>query len=107
MSDTRPPTPAPSFSGTSAPIASVVRMFLAIDAAFCRAERVTIAASMMPSSDELGDLVARCVQAVAFLRRPDFVDHHGALQPAVPSQLARRPVAGPRDERVPGATSVR
>ncbi len=29
-----PPPPAPSFSGTSATIASVVRMFLAIDAAF-------------------------------------------------------------------------
>src|ERR1019366_2887587 len=38
-----PPPPAPSFSGTSATIASVVRMFLAIEAAFCRAERVTIA----------------------------------------------------------------
>src|SRR6185312_1078594 len=50
MSGMPPPAPAPSFSGTSATIASVVRMFLAIEAAFCRAERVTIAGSMMPSA---------------------------------------------------------
>jgi hypothetical protein len=49
MSGMPPPPPAVSFSGTSATIASVVRMFLAIDAAFWSAERVTIAGSMMPS----------------------------------------------------------
>src|SRR5579875_170772 len=38
-----PPPPAASFSGISATIASVVRMFLAIEAAFCSAERVTMA----------------------------------------------------------------
>ena len=38
------------FSAISATIASVVRMFLAIDAAFCSAERVTIAGSMTPAS---------------------------------------------------------
>ena len=37
------------FSGASATIASVVRMFLAIDAAFCSAERVTMAGSMIPA----------------------------------------------------------
>src|SRR5581483_3754080 len=42
------PAPAFSFSGASATIASVVRMFFAIDAAFCSAERVTIVGSMMP-----------------------------------------------------------
>jgi len=31
------PAPAPAFSGASATIASVVRMFFAIDAAFCSA----------------------------------------------------------------------
>ena len=41
-----PPPPAPFSSCTSATIASVVRMFLAIDAAFWSAERVTIARSM-------------------------------------------------------------
>src|SRR6185312_4850160 len=45
------PPPAPfSFSGTSATIASVVRMFLAIEAAFCSAERVTIAGSITPAA---------------------------------------------------------
>src|SRR5659263_162305 len=35
-------------SGISATTHSVVRIFLAMDAAFCRAERVTSAGSMMP-----------------------------------------------------------
>ena len=45
------PAPAPTgfFSGGSATTASVVRMFFAIDAAFCSAERVTIAGSMTPA----------------------------------------------------------
>ena len=43
------PPPPPFVSAISATIASVVRMFLAIEAAFCSAERVTIAGSMMPS----------------------------------------------------------
>jgi hypothetical protein len=37
-------------SWISATIASVVRMFLAIEAAFCSAERVTMAGSMTPSA---------------------------------------------------------
>ena len=51
MSGMPPPAgiPAPSFSGGSATIASVVRMFFAIEAAFCSAERVTIVGSMTPS----------------------------------------------------------
>src|SRR5262245_36533586 len=45
------PAPAPtgSFSGGSATIASVVRMFLPIDAAFCSADRVTIVGSITPA----------------------------------------------------------
>ena len=43
------PAPAPS-TGASAMTASVVRNRAAIDAAFCRAERVTLAASMMPAA---------------------------------------------------------
>src|SRR2546422_1042267 len=43
------PAPAPCFSGASATIASVVRMFFAIDAAFCSAERVTMVGSMIPA----------------------------------------------------------
>src|SRR5262249_45256620 len=49
MSGMPAPTPAPAFSGASATIASVVRMFFAIDAAFCSAERVTIVGSVMPA----------------------------------------------------------
>ncbi|MEA2402488.1 MAG: hypothetical protein QOK00_2891 [Thermoleophilaceae bacterium] len=40
--------PPPFCSGISAMIASVVRMFFPIDAAFWSAERVTIAGSMTP-----------------------------------------------------------
>src|SRR3712207_8740485 len=50
MSGMPPPAPAVSFSGTSATIASVVRMFLAIEAAFCSADRVTMAGSMTPAA---------------------------------------------------------
>ena len=49
MSGMPPGMPPPSFSGGSATIASVVRMFLAIEAAFCSAERVTMVGSMTPS----------------------------------------------------------
>ena len=45
-----PPGMAGAFSGLSATTASVVRNSAAIDAAFCRAERVTFAGSMMPSA---------------------------------------------------------
>ena len=46
--------PAPTgtfFSGASATTASVVRMFFAIDAAFCSAERVTIVGSPIPHAE--------------------------------------------------------
>src|SRR6266545_1455811 len=49
MSGMPPPAIAGCFSGASATIASVVRMFLAIDAAFWSAERVTIVGSMIPA----------------------------------------------------------
>src|SRR5207248_7202597 len=49
MSGMPPPTPAGCFSGASATIASVVRMFFAIDAAFCSAERTTIVGSVIPA----------------------------------------------------------
>src|SRR2546425_519674 len=48
MSGMPPPIAAPAFSGASATIASVVRMFFAIDAAFCSAERVTMVGSPIP-----------------------------------------------------------
>jgi hypothetical protein len=43
------PAGAAAFSGLSATTASVVRNSAAIDAAFCSAERVTLAGSMMPA----------------------------------------------------------
>ncbi len=49
-----PPSPpgmaGAAFSGLSATTASVVRNSAAIDAAFCSAERVTLAGSIMPSA---------------------------------------------------------
>ena len=50
--------PAFSFSGASATMASVVRMFLAIDAAFCSAEPVTFneAAAMLDRVLSVGDV---------------------------------------------------
>ena len=53
--------------GISAMIASVVRMFLAIDAAFCSAERVTIAGSMTPASTR------STISPVAALRPKPFL----------------------------------
>ncbi len=54
MSPPMPPVgsaaPAPAFSGLSAMTASVVRKSAAMEAAFCSAERVTFAGSMMPSA---------------------------------------------------------
>ena len=49
MSGIPPPAIAGCFSGTSATTASVVRMFFAIDAAFCSARRVTLVGSMIPA----------------------------------------------------------
>src|SRR4029079_11598331 len=43
-----PPPPPESLSGTSATIASVVRMFLAIDAAFWSGERCTMTGVVHP-----------------------------------------------------------
>src|SRR5262245_39262036 len=49
MSGMPAPAPAGVFSGGSATIASVVRMFFAIEAAFCSAERTTMVGSVMPA----------------------------------------------------------
>ena len=68
-----PPPPPLSLSGTSATIASVVRMFLAIDAAFCSAERVTMAGSMTPGGDQVDDLAGGRVQAEALLGLADVI----------------------------------
>src|SRR3954454_20382236 len=44
-----PPPPAGVFSGLSATTASVVRNSAAMEAAFCSADRVTLAGSMIPA----------------------------------------------------------
>ena len=54
-----------AFSGLSATTASVVRNSAAIDAAFCSAERVTLAGSMMPAVDHVDVLAGGGVEAVA------------------------------------------
>src|SRR5213078_4107897 len=71
-----PAMPAPAFSGGSATIASVMRMFFAIEAAFCSAERVTIVGSMMP---------ALALGGSAYLVHDDR-----ALEPCVVGELAER-----------------
>ena len=50
MSSPPPGIAGADFSGLSAMTASVVRNRAAIDAAFCRADRVTFAGSMMPAA---------------------------------------------------------
>ena len=77
-----PPPPAPSFSGTSATIASVVRMFLAIDAAFCSAERVTIAGSMTPAATR------STISLVAAFRPWPFLALRTSLTTTEPSRPA-------------------
>jgi hypothetical protein len=42
----------PPFSGASVMSASVVKIIAAMDAAFCRAERVTLAGSAMPAASK-------------------------------------------------------
>src|SRR5207302_1824637 len=51
-----PPPPRFFSSGTSVTIASVVSTIAAIDAAFCSAERVTLAGSTMPASNMFTNL---------------------------------------------------
>ena len=87
-----PPGMAPAFSrsGASATMASVVRMFFAIEAAFCSAERVTMAGSMMPALIEVDHLAGVDVQAEALLGVAHVVHDHGALEPGVRGELAQR-----------------
>ena len=75
--------PPPFCSGISAMIASVVRMFFPIDAAFCSAERVTMAGSMTPA-DQVHDLAGVGVEAhVVALGAAHVVDHTEPSSPAL------------------------
>ena len=84
-----PPPPPPSFSGASAMIASVVRMFLAIDAAFCSAERHHGGVNNAGGHEVL-DLAGLRVEAVARRRPADVVDDDRALEAGVLGDLAER-----------------
>ena len=90
MSGMPPPIAAPSFSGGSATIASVVRMFLAIEAAFCSAERVTIVGSMTPALTRSPYSPVSAFEALAGLQAADLLDHDRALEPGVLGDLADR-----------------
>ena len=81
---------SPSFSGLSATMTSVVRMFLAMEAAFCRAERVTMAGSMMPRLDHVFVLAGGDVEAHALGAGLDLVHHDRAFQAGVVGDLAER-----------------
>jgi len=66
----------------SATIASVVRMYLAIEAAFCSAQRDHGGVDDA-GCNEVHDLANRSVQSVALLRLAHVVDDDRALEPAV------------------------
>ena len=91
--------PAPAFSGASATIASVVRMFFAIDAAFCSAERVTIVGSMIPALTRSTYLAGVDVQALALGAVADLVDDDRALEARVVRELAERLLERAHDDR--------
>ena len=65
-------------------------MFLAIDTAFCSAERVTIAGSMTSSLTRVDDLAGDGVQSLAVLSLAYIVDDDRALEPGVLRDLAKR-----------------
>ena len=90
MSGIPPPTPTGFFSGASATIASVVRMFFAIDAAFCSAERVTMVGSPIPLLSKVLDLAGLDVQAEALLGAPHLLDDDRALEARVVRELPKR-----------------
>ena len=85
--------------------ASVVRNSAAIDAAFCSAERVTLAASMMPAFDQVlvvagGGVVAAVAGQVAHL-----LDDDAALFAGVDGDLLERLLQGRATMRAPVASS--
>src|SRR5262249_33751931 len=86
------PAAAFSFSGASATIASVVRMFFAIDAAFWSAERVTIVGSMIPlltRSSTSPESTFRSWPGRAHLIDPDRA-LEARVRPELPQRLLER-----------------
>ena len=75
--------PPPGMGGSSSRAsprsrASVVSTSAAIDAAFCSAERVTLAGSMMPGLDHVAVLAGGRVEARAAASRADLLDDRRA-----------------------------
>ena len=95
--------PPPSFSGGSATIASVVRMFLAIEAAFWSADRVTMVGSMTPSLIRSPYSPVVGVEALAGLQAADLVDDDRALEARVLRDLAERLLERAADDLRAGA----
>src|SRR5436190_672254 len=102
-----PPPPAPSFSGISATIASVVRMFFAIEAAFWSAEGVLDAVLLLlhlrlggradlHDGDAAGELREALLELLAVEVGVGGLDLRLDL---VDAALDRLRLAGPVDER--------
>ena len=86
-----PGMPPPDSSGLSAMTASVVRNSAAIDAAFCSAERVTLAASMMPALTRSSySPVAALRPSVGAVEVAHPLDHDAALETGVGGDLLQR-----------------
>ena len=79
-----------AFSGLSAMTASVVRNSAAMDAAFCSAERVTLAGSMMPAAMHVDVLAGGGVEALAGLEVAHLLRHDAALEAGVDGDLLER-----------------
>ena len=77
-------------------------MFLAIDAAFCSAERVTMVGSMIPDLTRSSICARVDVQALALGGRPDLVDDDRALEARVERELAERLLERAQDDRRTG-----
>ena len=79
-----------AFSGLSAMTASVVRNSAAIDAAFCSAERVTFAGSMMPAAMRSTYSPVAALRPQPAVERADLLRHDAALEAGVDRDLLER-----------------
>ena len=93
------PAIADCFSGASATIASVVRMFFAIDAAFCSAERVTMVGSMIPDLTRSSTSPESTFRPCPGRSRADLLDDDRALEPRVERELVDRLLERAQDDR--------
>src|SRR6266511_2307969 len=92
-----------SFSGGSATTASVVMMFLAIDAAVWSSERVTIVNVDDAGLDQVLVVLALDVETDTLGLVADPVHHHGALEARVVGELTDRLLERPNDDQRAGS----